>query len=1195
MIIIKNRIDLKSFEAEFKKIFHEDKLYVPILKEMATLFRTLEPNLLQSDKTKEDSLTLFKANMIETHKAFADQMNALQKAFNEQVNEQQRLIETRKIHDQMKLSEVSKALKLMIEHIDKEIQTYRDHAESDIQKAIQLNQRDNATIQKIMAQARKKYIETTEEIVKEYHLAIEQNQLLLEEKKQAFDHRLSQENAMFTEQKEEIAQTQKIETDLHDENYVSIKTNYSKLSISINKKISEITKKYNQAVSKKKAVFTEAIKPTENSIQALKDEYQVTLNTALNAYTEKFNALNHVFDAQKEKFEERKAKMIHEGHEAITVLNSKLSSYKEALQKEKNELTKVAREEASMAESPALVEDIQSKLNQKIRELDAELNKQILRTNKDILAKKRDSQIRVFELELKHLKEINDWRANKAIIELEKKQEFSKIEMNFKHNLLSLEHALKKMEAQHQYQLDVLKLAYDYDLASMEGQLMMAQSVQERDLNLLANDALLSIENAKHQEKMIQLNHEKLLADIQLERDLEVSFRESNRLVLDTTSQLELEKEKLKRDLIIHEQEFKKALSDALMNRSIQQAESRLKVELIQLESRRQALLADHKLQMDEIKALSLLDQSQKHHHITTLRFDTQQAITHLKIDRSMKTYTHEINALHTLMDGLFTLVRHHQAHHREVIQLTQTLYELPCHPEIFKHFLALYKDYSEHLLLDVMMKMTSFESYARYYYIQKSQDQTGIHFSTKQEETLHYYQQEKYRIEQNIRQIDDKIGLLEADFIRMRNDIDHQQLFINQLKKVQKSGIQESDTGETHILIQNHHKNIQRLNKDMKLKEKELNQAFHERQKYLKENEQVDVSQKAYMDQIEKENQDKSVSIIQFVHINQTNSKKLVIRLMNIQKAIDHFLSALKSQVYVSTNFMNNEMRKLMMAMQKWDRILLSLQQSWMNAIMRFYQKNMTQQMVLLKQLNRSVHMMKETQKNKLNFLEQSHHNKWKQTQTYHKNRLLEIRNDQTKQLSLEQSQHQKKMQDLLLSIKQIESKIAANNQRQKNEIDLVNENQVDVAIHYKETHEQTIKTKQDQHQKQVDALFNQVQTATKNQLNLYHSIEIKNEALLARQEAEQLKIKSKLKAHGEHYQQNNQKSLETYQQKETLYAFTIKESYQNREHAFAKIKAETKKEKQTITKEQHQVYRSEAKILKKAHSSKMKMLHLN
>jgi len=1188
-------IDGKTFEQEFKKIFQDDKLYLPIVKQMANLFRSLEPKVLLSEQSKKVSLQEFKTQMIETHKAFADQMNVLQKAFNEEIKVEQKKSQERKTEDQIKLSEVSKELKKAIDEIDKKILKLKEQVDIDTQKASQINQRDISNINKVMLAARKKYIEITEDIVKEYHLSIEQNQALFDEKKALFESRLTDENHAYSLQKDEIILSQKTETEIHDENYVSIKTNYSKLAISINKKISEITKKYNTAFAKKKAHHQESIQPTELKIQELKDEYQVILNQALNTYTEKFNALNQVFDAQKEKFEIRRDKIVAEGNEAISILNSKLSSYKDSVQKEKHELTKIAREEASVAESGAIIDQINSSLNQKTNQLDAELNKQIIRTHKDVLFKKRESQLRVFELELKHLREINDWRSNKAIIELEKKQEFAKIEMNLKHNLLSFEHALKRMEAKHHYQQDILKLALEYDLATMDSQLMHAQSIQERDLNLLANDALLSIENAKHQEKMIQLNHEKMIADIHLERDIETSFRESNRLVLDTTSQLELEKEKLKRDFIINEQELKAALSDAILNRTTYQLKHALKMDMVHFEAERFQLLAEYKHQMDEIKSLSLLDKAMNHHAITKSRFETQQAITHLKIDRSIKTYKNEIDTLHTMMDALFSLIRYYQNHHRDFVELTQALYELPSHPESFKQFLSAYHKYSQQLLHDSLNHITAFESYNRHYYIQKANDQSGIHFSTKQEETLHYYQQEKFKIEDNIRQIDERIVLLEGDFIKLRNDIDHQQLFINQLSKIDKSLIKKSEHSENQILIQNHQKSMMRLTKEMKLKEKELNQAHIEREKYLKENEQVDNSQNVYMDQIEKENQNKSALILSFVHLHQKNTKNLISKLMNIEHAVSHFTTQLKNQVYVSNSFMTNEIKRLKKIFTKFDQSLLVIQHHWMKDIMHFYHSNISQQMILLKHLNRSVALMQEEQNQKVKSIHHAHQSKWKHTKLYYKNQKLEIKNDMKKQLDFEQSSYLKQQQEQQQLIRSIENKISQNNERQKSEINLINENQVSVAIHYKETHEQTHKNKTDHHQKYVDTLFSQVQSSTKNQLNLYHSLELKNEALLIRQSNEHTKITHKLKTQFELYNASKIKSSQTLKEKETLYEKTVKESYQNRELVFAKIKLETKKETQSIIKQQNLVFKGEAILLKKAHSSKMKMLHLN
>jgi golgin subfamily A member 4 len=1170
---------------------------------MVAVLRSFQPFYKEIDQNQKINQKSFVDFTKSFHKSYVETIDDYQKELASITQSNHLEIKQNKSKYQEHSNKFQIELKNEIEAIEKSLQVAQEKAQSDLEKITQNYYRELSSIEKFKELARKKYMEITLEIENEKKLSLNLSQELYDQKIKYSEEQLVAIEKEHVDKIEEIKSEQQLETDEHDTNYLLIKTNYSKLSINNNKKINEINKKHANAVEKLNIKHKEQMIPVSESITELKKEYQDTLESILNQFTEKFNDLNHTFDLQKEQYEQKKQKIVFEGNEAITVLNSKLSAHKESVHKEKLEISRKIRDEMKELTVSYDIDKKNRNLTYQMNQFDNELNKQINRTNRDILEKKRETQSKIYQLDLAHLKEINQWRSQKLILDLEKKQELSKLEFNFKHNLLSSELVFKKLEIKHKYNLDSIKNSLDLDLFTLDSQLMLAQSIQERDLNLLGNDAQLTIENYRHQEKMIELDYERKIEEIKLEKDKAKSEFEANTHVLNTTTQLELEKEKIKRDYNLLEQESRGELNEALLNRSKANIDHELKLKITEIELKRSRLFIEYKFKLDELKEKSLLLEEEKRFNIALFKYDTQEKITIEKIKRSNRVYLSELYMNQKHVESLMAILRMHYMNIRLFKTLSLELYQLPCHPETYKLYLESLKGYLLEDMNALIDEIKSYESQIKRFYLAKIEDQKGYHYTTNQEETLHYYQQKKSKIQGLINAYQVEIKGYEIEFFKHQSDLDKNLLFINQLSKISetiKNDSKDMDHKNSNIkenakLIINHEKEIKRIKDAMKKNDVEIDLKNTIILKHTKEIEDLEKELSIFMKKIDDENSQKASHFVDFIHSNHKLYKKLTSLLEVNYGSFIEFIDAQNTQVYISDSFLAEALKKLEKSLMYYENMLNFHQQKLIKGMVDFYKKNEVEQLKTLSQFNQSVLHSRES-------LKKNHHESSKN----HGNRLKKLETEKTLELENLKNQHKRKAKIDLLSfdkkymilqslINSIEKKISTQSEKQIMEINLLNQNQVSVAMQYKEEHDIRVKHFESDFEKLVASLLTIVQTSTKNQLNLYDSIETKNFALITRQNMEHDKIILTLKNKMNAIFELISKSKKLQEMREHEFEVTLNQSNKQREFEFQKLKQHMKKTTSHIQKNELNTFKQESKILRKSHFAKVKMLNLN
>ncbi|MDX9692443.1 MAG: hypothetical protein RBT45_08295, partial [Acholeplasmataceae bacterium] len=478
---------LKSFENDLKQQLAIDKKYLPISKKLVAILREINPYLESIDKNLKILEEEFIAQNLLINKSYAENLENFTKSLKIIIEKNKSEIEKNQKSCHQKIHDLNHQFKLSLENIDQKIDQVTQTAKDKIKDAELIYSRDVSSFNKIINEAKRKYQETTLAIENEKKISVERAILTHEQKIKEIDENLSNFSNEIGDKIEQIkAETQYLNNE-NDNIYLSIKNNYSQLAIQFNKKINELKKHYTHALTVVNKEHQAKVKPVEKAIETLKASYQEAQQKALTVYSEKLTSLNVLFDLQKDNYEKKKEKIIHEANEAITLLNSKLSAYREQTAKEKLTTSREMRDLIKSMTDAHERDKTNHQLTRKLNAYDNELNKQIIRTNKDILDKHRTQQRRLFLHDQAHLKEINEWRMQKALVEYEKKQEFAKIDLNFHHNMELSEQSLKLIHQEYDYKKDVLLLTHNKDLLPLEYQLAIAQGLQERELNLLAN------------------------------------------------------------------------------------------------------------------------------------------------------------------------------------------------------------------------------------------------------------------------------------------------------------------------------------------------------------------------------------------------------------------------------------------------------------------------------------------------------------------------------------------------------------------------------------------------------------------------------------------------------------------------------------------------------------------------------------
>ena len=1194
---------LKSFESDLKQQLSIDKKYLPISKKLVALLRDVNPFLLTVERHLETSHQNFLNENVFINKSYAENIENFSKSLKIIIDKNQGEIDKSQKTCQKHIHDLNHKFKALLEIIEQKIERVQLQADEKVKDAQLIYSREVSQFSKLMNEARKKYQETT--------LAIEEEKKTgVELAANTYDLRMSEINMSLETDKAEIdvnieksrSNTQNLSKE-NDDIYLNIKNNYTSLSIQLNKKINELKKHYTQALNTIDKDHQALVKPIEKSIETLKINYQEAQQKALASYSEKLNSLNVLFDLQKEDYEKKKEKIIHESNEAVTLLNSKLSAFRESITKDKLLESREMRDLMKSMSDPHERDKTNHQLTRKLNALDNELNKQIIRTNKDILEKHRDQQRRLFSHDQKHLKEINEWRMQKALYEYEKKQEFAKIDLNFHHNMESTDQRLKLANQTYEYKKEVLLLTHNKDLLSLEYQLAIAQAVQERELNLLANDAHILIAQSKLIEKNLQYDYELKLVEADFEKQKAKAIYHADTQVLNITIQLEMEKAKARRDFDIKEQEYKTELSSLILNKAKDQINFDLNHKIKEIELEKEIHYIENKNQLDTYKYQQTLEVEKREHLITEAKYRNQYRLSNEKSTRLLKTYKNELELNQEQTTSYLSVIRKLYKNDQEFKDILIELYHLPSHPEVIKSLIKTLEELHEVKHQSLLAINDHFQTTDQAFYVNKIEDLTGYKYMLKHENMMNFYDQEIQKTNDKKKVIEKEIKTLEESFFANQTSLERNHAFINQLTKIGhdlksndlKSYQKHHDLKENQKLISNHEHEVKRIKQQLIRIEKEIDKKHKELTPLDHELDYISQKQKTAEHDLNQAKHDEASNIYKFLRRNQAIYQSLAILINKHYDNIKSFLKSLHDEVYLSDSFIDQMLKKHQLELMRYEKQLGMIQLRFLDLMYDFYLTNEMEQKKLIKGI-------KDLTASLIRGVDRSYNNRMLRLNKAHKKQnkqsthFIQLQKEKSKKRAeLEFITYQKKLAVDHLVLRDLENRIQENTLKRAQELKTLNENQVSIALQYRQDYEHQLSKLDSDYQKQIATIMTGKETQQKNLDTQQSQNEAKNQMILSKYLQTHEKHLQSLSQRRLQFDQQMDKAKSLEQQRMKQLDILLKNMNQKREHELRNIQFHMKRFQITTKREQARVLNKEIKVLKKSHRFRVKMLQLN
>lgn len=1112
----------------------------------------------------------------------------------------QKEIKEKQIQNNGKAHEINETIKVELEKI--KIQTDQEKQKSlDSLVALDIKtKRELSQIQFVVDKAEKNY----RKIVKEIEIEKENKKKSIEiEHKKNLEEIAEKEIATANEFKKELELISKNKTSSaseNDETYLKIKNTYSKASIELNKQITAIEKEYQKGLAVIKKEQIKKITVESKKINDLKEEYEKIQKKVLIGHGDKLRSLNVIFDIQKNKYHEKKLKINHESNETITLLNSKLSTFRETSQEEKLLMSRQIRLEIKSATDVKEKEALSRALTHKLHLIDAELNKQIIRTNKDILGKQREQQSRQYKHDQMHLREINNWRFKKNIFEYQKKKEIAKYDLSLQYDLAALEKQMKTIDFDYQREKELLLLNHKKSLLQLEFGLSNCTLIQEKDLNILSNDThlLLLDHNYKETISTYELKTKQTLHG--LKKDHLVSLFNADTNVLNVCVQLELDKEKRKKNFITEEQELRKKLNSCLFSKTKKSIAATLDKEILKIDSNKELMLIKYKevllankysLQKNEQYQLFIMRQEK---YEVRLKKDFEN------FNRYLSTYLYELELNQEQATSFISIMIMLHEFQVQLSALVVNLYELPLHPEILKEVLSSIVALTNDMLKSVLELIEDFRNVNNDFYLKKIEDYTGYKYTLKHENTLNYYSDEASKLKQRKDELKVQVNDLEKMFFSLQNESERNQAFIVQLRKIShaikisKEPNKKMDLQTNQKLLQNHQEAISRIVKKRIEIEKEIGHKHDQIAQISNKDRKLNTQQESSNEKLAKEKQKDGSKLFSFLDKNNLIYKQFSILVQNNYRSINKTYNSLLSEVYLTESFLRDELNNFTKQSHLYEKSLIAYHLKLLKLTLSFYHQNEREQLRLKNEFQKTTVKLKNVSTR--SFKKESHsfsnenRKRIKQLSKSisHRNKMIE------KKIEFQSLTTQKEMSMQETESNRIESLIAKTEIENINELELIKENQFAVAEHYRKDFDSKVALLNSVAQKKIQSINASISLQRKNRFDYEQTTKIKNNAIgikyLTTKQSLSDSLKQKEINLGQLIEKEKKDSYKRVIDTKRLLLSNKKKLAEDLEN----INKHHTRYLKTSKSLQNRILAKELRQLKKSHGFKVKMLHL-
>lgn len=505
------------------------------------------------------------------------------------------------------------------------------------------------------------------------------------------------------------------ESTAHDTDYIDIKSHYNIVNKTLNKQINSLKQKRNDALAWVDKKLQESLIPIEKSILQKEEKIKKLKNERLLKREKEIKNLQERKILETERYKDNQNKIITQTSEAVSILNSKLSNYREITTEKKRKIVRDFQTKSMSSKN----ETIQK--NRQLTQLDNDLNQLIIKTRKEIKYKKAEGQLLLFELNKNHQILIADieFLIKKELYDTTYDLKKYDIELKQHHELLQ-EQQQKLQEQRHFFQ-DLIEAAYQKDVLSFETQINLASQSQERDLGQLVLDASIDITHidknileiqSTHTRKILKLQHQIDLHQLQLENIVQTILLNKNQLLdqASRTRDLDLEELQLRLDLI--QETFDEQTAN--LKHQLETLFIHYEKDLFHLENRYEYQKENHKL-IHEFKSLKRQYTLNEYNDRVSLRR------FHLDFSRSEQVIDIHINLFYTFIQKMFDVQLQHVSLFNLSVQLLEQTFHYHENPETMRHMIDIVQTLNSELQLSFkssmkMLKETFIDAYQTHF-----------------------------------------------------------------------------------------------------------------------------------------------------------------------------------------------------------------------------------------------------------------------------------------------------------------------------------------------------------------------------------------------------------------------------------------------------------------------------------------------
>ena len=1158
---------IKSSNLALDDLAKKDKKYKPIINQLKTLLSEIKGEFLTFDKAHIKT----EQTINESHTLIKDTFNEKINLLNKNLGIYSKDIDTKiaqvKQDHHHQIQQNSDELLAQIEDIRHKITEYQAQFETQKSKALTIRSKEISDIDKVIANIKKQSALSIEKLESNHQKDLDN----LMHKFRADEQLILDASKVASEKIEidlnQIEETKNLYREQSDKKYVSIKSDYHEASIAFNKAVDKLKKNKELALKKLASNDEQNRQPIEDALVQLKADYEHQKATTTQLYKDKLEAHKQLIHELTQNYNQEKDKLIQAHGDAISLINSKLSSFRDSVASDRIERANQLKIDIENAANEDEIKALKKALQKHLRQQENELNRQIIRTEKEsqILLKSHYENLQV--LETKYLEAKSKWRIDGKQLVVDQKLTQYTQEQNFQYQLKSLQIQLKTLKATNEFELDRIDIKHLKEIAPLDLKLSIANAISEKDVNLLSNDTNYHLNHYQHQADT--LNHDYTVKKLTFDHDLEVLkiTKDHDLSVLNMRLQLSIDKEMVIRDQQLNNQQLKKDFQQLTYDKTVATESLLLQKEIALCENDITHLEKLIRSYEHFLSDKSIVEQSLLKHQLTTEETTTHYQERMQSVEMTQEMLKKDLEVIHSRIHYLFNQIYLiYNIHHNFMLSLIQ-IYEIPAHPEDVKHFIQLY--------LEIFNHLNAIQEHAK--------DQFLVDLNTFQELKINDLSAHKLKTDMN---------LLESEFLskikHIEHDIQTNEQAIHQIEErimVLSSNVDRIQSNINNLDPNLDAKQLQdqkkRYNQQINAIESEISFLdksilVHERQiqKLNKRKNRLDTTLEGKRLKMTRKNEQEAKSYLKQKYFYIQSSKRITQLFETYEGKVLQLTTKVNQPLYLTDKAIKDYQRNFMKAEDYFEKTSNSIYQSLLKGSVKLFDQLIDQQdsskqaflkeeKLLMKKLDKQQKVLED--KLKLMTTEFKHHlvllDNEKQTL---------IKDIHTTQFKDQEQALANQQKELLAT----EAKIMTTESNLNKEILLIDDNLKSVIEQMHDDFKKQVSKLKLAHDKHIEKLVEQLDIKAKNLKALEESTQLKNNQLSTKFNQTEIRLIESNKQKLQEYEQ-------TLHKKETALNKKIQGFGQQLKIAQTKKDAAISKQQRKLSRFSEKILRHEKKLL--------------